>query len=1366
MRKFISTLIMIACLGVSMQSYGQSCNDVPVINSFEPNTGFIGSIVEIFGANFDATNLENNQVYFGATEAVVISASFGKLEVIVPVGASTAPISVKNQCDLTAYSKVAFNGIFCPTPIDNQTYQNTAFELNGIFGAYNMISQDMDLDGRPDVVSSGLNGGITIAKNNSTPGNLSFSAYNFSTATRSVFAADFDGDGLKDLVTNASVLRNTSTGPGNFGLAVAHSSQGISGYQVAAGDFNNDGKVDIVGENGNIAWIAFNTSTGPGHFSFGPRQVIGNVGSRCTGIQVADVDGDGRTDFIASQGGANRAVSVRNTITPGSMTASFEAPEFWSSDSDWSDGRGTFPYRAQIADFDKDGKIDFTSCNYLGNTNVAIWRNISTVGDIVFAPTVNIPSPTRNYRIGVGDVDGDGFPDVVTKSLGVNVFSVYKNTSGGPGAPTFASRVDYTSSSRAEVSGIVIGDLDGDFVPDIATSGISSRTIRFHRNTSAQVDSDPPTALTKNITVALNPSGTVSIIPADVDNGSSDACGLDRLELDITSFTCNDIGENEVILTVFDNAGNQTSAPAIVNVQPAAIIVTGQTTVCQGETISMTANDGDSYQWQKDGVDIPGATDQIYVATESGAYTVTVQNAGGCSGTSLPTDLTVNDNPTVDVFPTGTTYICPPSGTAVLTASQSSIYQWMKDGVDIPNATQQIYTATEVGNYSVRVIDLFGCSAESDEVIVAANPPEIDVVEGATAITSGSLSDYGDVFPNADNVKTFTINNTGSNVLDISQISVNGTDAQYFNVVGAPSSVGAGSSADFDLVFNAPNITSYSASVTIVSNDCDEGNITFDIAAEITCVAAEFSEVPADISVNTEEESCAATVNYQVGANGNPIPDISYSFTGATSGSGDGTGAGASFNLGITNVTLTVTNACGNDTHTFTVTVIDNEDPVLSDVPSDITVNSQDTDCSEIVNWTAPGASDNCSVSLTSSHNPGDVFPVGTTTVTYTATDGSGNAVSASFNVTVVPIPMEITMIPAVFNSVQSFNVSCNGATDGSIDATVTGGCTPYTYSWSNGDNVEDPTGLGAGTYTLTVTDANGSSINQTVTLTEPEPLQASINMSPENPVPTYGADHTIYLGYGTQTALLIASADGGNNTYSYSWTGADILNGGSSESIEVGPQSTSTYVVVVSDENGCSTTESFTVNVVDIRCLHRDRIKGKGKGSKGNYADPETMDKWDGKKVHICHKGRTLCISVNAVADHLMEHGDALGTCGTNVMAMASNNQESGFAEIIEVGSETETSDLNEFKLKINTYPNPASDFIKINFSSALEGDVKLVLLDVNGIVKATPFEGRLEANQEKEVELNTKPFKTGVYVIRLMTPMGIKSTKLLIKQ
>ena len=73
----------------------------------------------------------------------------------------------------------------------------------------------------------------------------------------------------------------------------------------------------------------------------------------------------------------------------------------------------------------------------------------------------------------------------------------------------------------------------------------------------------------------------------------------------------------------------------------------------------------------------------------------------------------------------------------------------------------------------------------------------------------------------------------------------------------------------------------------------------------------------------------------------------------------------------------------------------DNEDPTISGCPSTQTINTDSGIATGTATWTAPTASDNSgSVTLTPDYNSGDSFPIGTTTVTYTATDGSGNSVS------------------------------------------------------------------------------------------------------------------------------------------------------------------------------------------------------------------------------------------------------------------------------------------------------------------------------------------------------------------------------------
>lgn len=80
------------------------------------------------------------------------------------------------------------------------------------------------------------------------------------------------------------------------------------------------------------------------------------------------------------------------------------------------------------------------------------------------------------------------------------------------------------------------------------------------------VDNVPPQVKTKDITAYLDENGKVTITPQDVDDGSSDNCGIDSMSVSPDSFTCSDLGANTVTLTVTDTSGNQASAQATVTV--------------------------------------------------------------------------------------------------------------------------------------------------------------------------------------------------------------------------------------------------------------------------------------------------------------------------------------------------------------------------------------------------------------------------------------------------------------------------------------------------------------------------------------------------------------------------------------------------------------------------------------------------------------------------------------------------------------------------------------------------------------------------------------------------------------------------------
>lgn len=206
-----------------------------------------------------------------------------------------------------------------------------------------------------------------------------------------------------------------------------------------------------------------------------------------------------------------------------------------------------------------------------------------------------------------------------------------------------------------------------------------------------------------------------------------------------------------------------------------------------------------------------------------------------------------------------------------------------------------------------------------------------------------------------------------------------------------------------------------------------------------------------------------------------------------------------------------------------------------------------------------------CSVPGTITANPGGGVPgysynwsTGETTQTITYLSPGTFCVTVLDNVNCgiadcITVTIEAPTINLVVN-----DVTCNGYDDGSITANATDGMPPYTYAWSNGETTPTISNLAPGTYTVTVTGANGCSATATGTVTEPPPLNATIS----------GNDPTC-AGYTNGSAMVTAS--GGTPPYAYLW------NTGATTPVITGlPQGT--YSVTVTDANGCDIDLSITL--------------------------------------------------------------------------------------------------------------------------------------------------------------------------------------------
>ena len=148
-------------------------------------------------------------------------------------------------------------------------------------------------------------------------------------------------------------------------------------------------------------------------------------------------------------------------------------------------------------------------------------------------------------------------------------------------------------------------------------------------------------------------------------------------------------------------------------------------------------------------------------------------------------------------------------------------------------------------------------------------------------------------------------------------------------------------------------------------------------------------------------------------------------------------------------------------------------------------------------------------------------------------------------------------------------NVSCNGATDGSIDITVVYGRLPYTYSWSNGASTEDLASVGVGSYTVTVTDSVGSTATKVIVLNGPDILNETLIPS------IYGTAVASFniSATGKNDGEINTEVGGGTPPYTYAWSNSSTATGSIMKGLTAG-----SYTVTVTDINECSVSKTQTM--------------------------------------------------------------------------------------------------------------------------------------------------------------------------------------------
>ncbi len=388
----------------------------------------------------------------------------------------------------------------------------------------------------------------------------------------------------------------------------------------------------------------------------------------------------------------------------------------------------------------------------------------------------------------------------------------------------------------------------------------------------------------------------------------------------------------------------------------------------------------------------------------------------------------------------------------------------------------------------------------------------------------------------------------------------------------------SGTGTDLDGVTFFKGVTTVTWIATDTAGLVDSCSFNVDVTdatkPTITCVSNQVENTANDECNYTHSDtSWDATINDNC-----DTPAASYILTGATTNTITSTLTGTVFNQGLTTVTITATDASGNeDTCSFSVTINDQELPLIVDLPAPITLSNNVNSCVSTVNWAAPTATDNCSIqSFVQTSSPtaglvsGDNFPIGTTTITYTATDTNGNSTAENFTVSV--LDTQNPEITCPINISQNSDLGICGAVISYVVPVGTDNCASVNTFQTAGLTPGSIFPVGITTNTFEVTDASGNTTSCSFTITVIDVENPSIVDLPSNIVISNDVD---------QCGAMVSWVD---PTSADNCTGSSILQTTGLANGLFFPLGETTIGYTATDASNNTFSASFTITVNDTQ--------------------------------------------------------------------------------------------------------------------------------------------------------------------------------------
>ncbi len=641
-------------------------------------------------------------------------------------------------------------------------------------------------------------------------------------------------------------------------------------------------------------------------------------------------------------------------------------------------------------------------------------------------------------------------------------------------------------------------------------------------------------------------------------------------------------GTYSIIATIMDGTCVTTDTTDITILSGPEVILIATDNTCGGEniaTITSTATGGQApytYIWSN------GSTTADLTNLAAGTYNLTVTDANGCTVTSA---ASISDSGVISVAIATPNTVCGGSNTGTLSATITGgqapfTYNWSNGG------TTPTLTNLAAGTYNLTITDVNGCAASTTATILEATDFSVNIISNNRTVCPGESVSLG-IAPANPNL-TYTWTATGGSFDDANSSSPSYTmmtPGAYDITVVASNGTCTATSTTTITILQGINLSATLSDVVCAGDNNGAISITASSAHEpltynwdngIGNISSPTGLAPGSYNVTiTDTTNCSVTQSFTIGVTSNLSLDLTsanLNCNGANNGSITANATG-----GVAPITYTWSNGGANTATqsnlaagTYSVTATDamgctQEQSIVLTEPTPIFVTIVNSAQGQIL---CPGTS----VNLTATPND--------TNLTYNWTATGGNFDDANIATPVYTMMMpgnyDITVIVSdgtcsysattnviigtgIDYTVNKTDISCPGETDGSISLIINSGAAPITYAWDGGiGNNPNPTGLAAGTYNLTLTDANNCQATTSVTIAAPNPIDIAL-------------DGTDILCSGDANGAVNALVVGGANPLALTWS-----NGANSTGID--NLTAGTYSLSVTDANGCTAVDSVTI--------------------------------------------------------------------------------------------------------------------------------------------------------------------------------------------